>query len=190
MRTSAARTFREPTSRAPLARLARRAPAFTLLEMLIVLVIVGLIAAVSVPLFQTLIEGQVQREATRLARLIRVLRNEAVLTQTEYRLMMSLKERSYWVESRSNGKFAARQDSSLLSRHPFPTDMVLTDLVVLGDTHKANVEEKPVPIIVDPTGFVDSFLLHFVVSNTEYTLKVSGFRAEVDLVKGYVRDQP
>ena len=161
---------------------------FTLLEMLVVLMVLALIAGFSVPLFQNLIQGQVQRESTRLSRVIRVLRNEAVLTQTDYRLMVDLKEQSYWVEARSGDKYQPRTDVQMLRKYVLPASFHLTDLVVMGSTHSKNSEERPVPIYVDATGFTDPFMLHFTVDNVDYTFKVAGFRASVDLLTGYVRE--
>jgi Tfp pilus assembly protein FimT len=156
--------------------------------MLVVIVVMSLIAGVSVPLFQNMLQGQVQRESTRLSRLIRVLRNEAVLTQTDFRLVIDLKEQSYWVEARAGDQFKPRTDTSALRKYTFPASFRLTDLVVLGGMHAKNSEERPVPITVDATGFMDPFLLHFSVDGVDYTFKVAGFRAAVDLLNGYVRE--
>jgi|SRR5579863_3236059 len=165
-----------------------RRPGFTLLEMLVVLVVLSLIAMVSVPLFQTLVQGTVQTEATRLSRLVRVLRNEAILTQTDYRLVFDLKEQSYWVEVRNGERFQVRNDDTLLRKHVFPASFQLTDLSILGNTSTRNAAERPIPVSVDATGFMDPFLLHFAVDGAAYTFKVSGFRSTVDLLSGYVRE--
>jgi general secretion pathway protein H len=179
-----------PTFAAPICSARRRSGSggFTLLEMLVVLLVLSLIAGVSVPLFQTLIEGQLQREATRLSRLIRILRNEAVLTQTDFRLVLDLKEQAYWVESRSGETYRVRNDAAVLRRHDFPGSIRLEDLVVLGGVHTRASQERPIPITVDSSGFVDSFLLHFSFDGAEYTFKVSGFRSGVDLLNGYARE--
>jgi Tfp pilus assembly protein FimT len=156
--------------------------------MLVVLVVLSLIAAVSVPLFQTLVQGKVQREATRLSRLIRILRNEAVLTHTDFRLVISLKEQAYWVEARSGDKYQVRTDAAVLRKHTLPATLSLVDLVVLGGLHSREAELRPTPITVDSSGFVDPFLLHFNSDGADYTFRVSGFRAAVDLLNGYVRE--
>ena len=156
--------------------------------MLVVLLVLSLIAGVSDPLFQTLIEGQVQREATRLSRLIRILRNEAVLTQTDFRLVLDLKAQAYWVESRSGDTYKVRTEAAVLRKHTLPDTMHIVDLVVLGGVHTREAEERPVSITVDSSGFVDPFLLHFTSDGAEYTFKVTGFRTGVDLLNGYVRE--
>jgi hypothetical protein len=155
--------------------------------MLVVLVLLSLIVGVSLPVFQTLLQGQVQREATRLAGLIRALRNEAVLTRSDFRLVVSLKERAYWVEQRVDGRYRPRTEPSMLRKHSFPAAFRLTDLVVLGGSHTPLIE-RPVPLTVDASGFVDPFLLHFSVDGAEYTFKVTGFRADMDLLQGYLRE--
>ena len=155
--------------------------------MLVVLMLLALLVGVSMPAIQSLLEGQVQRETTRLASLIRTLRNEAVLSGSDYRLVIDLKERSYWVEERSDGRFQPRTEPSLLRKHVFPASFVLNDIVVMGGTHTPLIE-RPVPLTVDASGFMDPFLLHFTVDGTQYTLKVTGFRADMDLLQGYARE--
>jgi hypothetical protein len=155
--------------------------------MLVVLMVLALLVGVSLPAIQSLLEGQVQRETTRLASLVRMLRNEAVLSGSDYRLVIDLKERSYWVEQRIEGRFQPRKEPGLMRKHLFPASFVLTDLVVMGGSHTPLIE-RPVPLTVDTSGFMDPFLLHFSADGADYTLKVSGFRADMDLLRGYVRE--
>jgi len=163
-------------------------PGFTLLEMLVVLLLMSLIAGFAVPLFQTLLEGQVQREATRLSQLIRVLRNEAVLTETDFHLVFDLQQPSYWVEARSGETYRPRTDDAMLRRHTLPGSFSVTDLTVMGSVYTPRDVQRPVNIAVDPSGFVDPFRLHITVNGAAYTFQVSGFRPEVDLLNGYVRE--
>ncbi|MFI5400126.1 MAG: prepilin-type N-terminal cleavage/methylation domain-containing protein [SAR324 cluster bacterium] len=163
-------------------------PGFTLLEMLVVMLLMALIAGFTVPLFQTLLEGQVQREATRLSQLIRILRNEALLTQTDFHLVFDLQRQSYWVEARSGDTYRPRTDAAVLRTHTLPGSFAVTDLTVMGNVYTPRAEERPVPITVDPSGFVDPFFLHFTVNGAAYTFKVFGFRTEVDLLNGYARE--
>jgi type II secretory pathway pseudopilin PulG len=154
--------------------------------MLVVLVLLALVAGIGLPAVQALIQGPVQRETTRLASLIRMLRNEAVLTRTDFHLVIDLKEGAYWVEQRTAGRFRPRDEPALLRKHTFPSGFTLTDLTVMGGT--TPVVDKPVPLTVDSSGFMDPFLLHFTVSGQSYTLKVTGFRADMDVLPGYVRE--
>lgn len=164
----------------------RGLPAFTLLEMLVVLVLLVLVAGIGLPAIQSLIQGPVQQETTRLASLIRMLRNEAVLTRTDFHLVIGLKEGSYWVEQRTGDRFRVQEQPALLRKHRFPVAFTLNDLVVMGNP--TPIVEKPVPLTVDASGFMDPFLLHFTASGEAYTLKVTGFRADMDLLPGYVRE--
>jgi prepilin-type N-terminal cleavage/methylation domain-containing protein len=160
---------------------------FTLLEMLVVLVLLALMAGISMPVFQSLLIGPVQREATQLASLIRALRNEAVLTRTDFHLVIDPKARTYWVEQRTDQGFRKKEEPAMLRPHLLPASFVVQDVSVLGTTTSL-LDERPIPLTVDASGFVDPFLLHFSADGTDYTFKVSGFRAELDLLVGYVRE--
>jgi hypothetical protein len=92
------------------------------------------------------------------------------------------------VESRSGETYRVRNEAAVLRKHAFPDSIRLEDLVVLGGVHTRESQERPIPITVDSSGFVDPFLLHFSFDGAEYTFKVSGFRSGVDLLNGYARE--
>jgi len=153
---------------------------------LVVLTLLSLFVFLAVPAFQSLLEGTAQRESARLSGVIRLLRNEAVMTRRPFRLVLDLKEGEYFVEERDrNGKYAPVSGPRILTRYPLPSSMKIKDMVLAGNNRYPLTEQK-VPLAVDASGFMDAFSLHFSVSGNEYTLTVSGFTAETSLVPGYV----
>lgn len=173
-----------PTSAATNSR--RRDGGFTLVELLVVLALLSLFTFLAVPAFQSLLEGAAQRESTRLTGVIRLLRNEAVLTRRPYRLVVDLKEGEYFVEERDrSGRYNERSDPRLLARYRLPPSMKIKDMIVAGNS-RYPLTERQVPLAIDPSGFMDAFSLHFSVGDSEYTLTVSAFTAETSLVSGYV----
>jgi len=148
--------------------------------------VLALVMGLAVPAFQSLLEGAAQRESARLAGVIRLLRNEAVLTRRPYRLVLDLKEGEYFVEERdSSGAYRPRSEPRLLARYRLPSSMKIKDLVLAGNSRYPLTERK-VPLAVDSSGFMDAFALHFSIGGDEYTLTVAGFTAETSLVPGYV----
>jgi prepilin-type N-terminal cleavage/methylation domain-containing protein len=166
----------------------RGARGFTLLEILLVMALAAVLMFVAMPSFQTLLEGPVNQEAVRLAGVVRMLRNEAVLLKRSFRLVIDLPGGGYSVEQQDrSGQFAVRQDPSLLRTHAFPKTFKLTDVVLFGNVAHPLVDRK-VRINLDASGFVDPFLLHFTVDGAEHTYRLSGFKGEVQSVPGYARE--
>ena len=155
----------------------------------IIAAVLGLLALVmflALPALQNLLEGSLQREVRRLSGVVRLLRNEAVLTNSRFRLMFDLDKGEYRVEQRDEfGDYEQRDDPKELRPHAFPSSFDIKDLVLFGEVSRAE-PETVVPIIIDSSGYVDPFLLHFSDGAAEYTLRVTGFTGRIDLVEGYV----
>ncbi len=164
-----------------------RLRAFSLLEMLLVLGLLAVLMFITLPALQNLLQGQLTREVNRLTSVIRVLRNEAILTRNTFRLVFDFQANAYSVEQATpSGEFGQRRDPSILAPHRLPTDFKLQDVMLFGDLEHP-LSEKPVPVVLDASGFMDPFLLHFVAGGAPYTIRVSGFTAELHLLPGYVR---
>lgn len=163
-----------------------RGRGFTLVELLLVLSLMAVIMLFALPSFQNLLQGTLQQEAGRLAGVIRLLRNEAVLTHTTYRLMLDLKGGRYFVQQQdAEGSYHEIADPRVLAAHTLPRDLRLVDLTLLGRTYRTD-ETEPLPVLVDPSGYLDPFLLRFTHGDEDYTLRVAGFTGRVELVPGHV----
>ncbi|MCH7479310.1 MAG: prepilin-type N-terminal cleavage/methylation domain-containing protein [SAR324 cluster bacterium] len=174
-------TFPRKTCNRPRAR-----GGFTLIELMLVLVLLSLTLFLAVPAFQNLTQGSLQREVRRLTGVVRLIRNEAILTRRPFRLMFDLKARRYYVEELSReGKFVLREQPKELAAHTFPPSFVLRDIVVFGDKI-GQQRDRAVAVRVDISGLVDPFLLHFSEDGEEWTLKVLGLTGKMELEKGYV----
>jgi general secretion pathway protein H len=159
---------------------------FTLIELLLVLALMSVILLIGLPAFQSLLQSSLQQEVNHLTGMIRLLRNEAVLSNTRYRIELLLKESRYWVERQDDtGNYEQVTDPRELAPHRLPAALQVQDLELLGRVYRAN-EPDPVPVIVDASGYVDPFLLHFADGDKNYTLRVSGFTGRVELLEGHV----
>ena len=169
------RTFPARTSRAG------RAPGFTLIELMLVLVLLAIMLFLALPAFQSLVQSTTEREVNRLTSLIRLLRNEAVLTRRPYRLVFDLKQREYFVEELSlNGQLVEQTDPAILRRHRLPPSFQVKDIVLNGDTRHPMADRR-VDLTLDTSGFMDPFALRFTVDGTYYVLEVAGFTSDVNL---------
>lgn len=152
---------------------------------MLILALLGAVVFFVLPSFQSLLQGTVDKEVGRLAGVIRLLRNEAVLTRRPYRLVIDLKRQEYFVEERTlDGKYMAVSRPPILARHAFPAAFRIKDLILNGNT-RYPLTDRRVDLTLDTSGFMDPFALRFVVDEAKYTLVVSGFTAEVRLKEGH-----
>jgi prepilin-type N-terminal cleavage/methylation domain-containing protein len=164
----------------------RKPSAFTLIELMLVLGLLAIVMLLALPTFQNLLQGDLQREVNHLAGVIRLLRNEAVLTHTRFRLVLEPKENRFHVEEENlDGQYVRREQPKVLREHGFPSSFGIKDVVHFGEVIRTDRGE-PIPIQLDPSGMVDPFLLHFTEGDTPYTLRVSGFTGRVELLDGHV----
>jgi len=77
---------------------------FTLIEILIVLTIITMVLSIGIPAVQNVTYQRVNSSTRRFIGLIRTVRNDAVLLQTIYRLVLDLENKTYWVESQKSFK--------------------------------------------------------------------------------------
>lgn len=153
---------------------------------MLVLALLGMVMMLAVPAFQSLLQDSLDKEINRLTGVLRLIRNEAVLTRKTFRLMFHLKEGRYSIEEKTAfGNFVPRGDPKALMPHQFPASFVLKDIVVLGNRFERR-REAPVPVVVNNSGFVQPFLLHFSEDGKPWTLKVRGFTAKITLEAGDV----
>ena len=107
------------------------------------------------------VTSALEAETGRLAGMIRALRNEAVLSGARFRLMVDLREQSFFVEMMSQTGEFVQSDQEYLRRHRLPESMELESRELMGDTIRPERDIKPVPIFIDASGAIDPFTLHF-----------------------------
>ena len=128
------------------------------------------------------------RETNRLPSGLHLLRREAILGRTQYRLQIDLEAGAYWAEARDDrGRFHPILEPASLRRHILPEFLQLQDIAVYGTT-AGRITRQVVPITIDSSGFIDPFLLHFKEGQDEWTFRLTGFTGRVDLIEGYTDD--
>lgn len=151
------------------------------------LVIMTLLMLVALPAFRAMFETDRQRELNRLAATVRSLCTEAVLTRQAFRLEIDLPEQQYTPQVKdAAGRFIPIPDSRDLGTHKLPEAIRLVDVFPYGATAGA-ITARPVPIVIDRSGFIDPFLLHLREGRGDWTLRV-GFTCRPEILPGYVVD--
>jgi len=153
---------------------------------MLVIALLGIIMLLALPAFQSLLQGDLEREMTRLTGVVRMIRNEAVLTRRPFRIVFDLKEGAYAVEQRDSfGRYFQRNEPKSLKPHKLPASIVLRDMKVFGSRFE-RLREQPVPVAINSSGFIQPFLLHFTEDGKLWTLKVEGFTGDMKLEAGDV----
>ena len=163
-----------------------RAPrGLTMIDLLLVIVLMAALMMISVPAFHRLVEGHRAREVNRLVGLIHMLRNDAVLTNTRYRLVFDLPKNGYFVEKEvANGEFDRQESPRELRGHTWPEGLQMETMALFGDeTHLER--DTVVPVEVDTSGFIDPFRLHLTDGEDRYTLRVEDFTGSLELLEGH-----
>ncbi len=153
-----------------------------LVELIVVLALIGVLLLIVAPNFQRMLQSPLEAETGRLAGMIRALRNEAVLSGARFRLMVDLREQSFFVEMMSTTGEFVQSNQEYLRRHRLPDSIELEALELMGDTIRPERNIKPVPIFIDTSGAIDPFTLHFKYKDEDYAFRVRGFTGKVDLL--------
>jgi prepilin-type N-terminal cleavage/methylation domain-containing protein len=126
---------------------------FTLLELIVVIFIISLILAVSLPSFMLQEEGDLKSEAGRIASILRYLNDSAVSTKEMYSIHVKFKEKSIRYKIPEGDR---EEKIHYLSR------------VLLQS--KGNVSEGEVTIFFLPTGTGENFTVF--LTGTESTMEI------------------
>ena len=151
---------------------------------MLVLTLLIIVMSLAVPAFQNLLEDNLEKEVKRLGGVIRLVRNEAILTRTPFRLIVDLKESTYAVEEEDEfGRFLPRDDPKLFRTHTLPDTFELKEMAVYGSRFDRE-RDKKVPVLINVAGFVDPFSLQFFIDGKPWTIQLTGFAAKVELKEG------
>jgi general secretion pathway protein H len=160
---------------------------FTLVELSLVLLIIGLAAALVVPRFRDRSHSDLISHARRLAVTFRFLRQEAILNGRIYRLTYDLGEHRYWItsaEDRGDESQFERESGMLGKVVTLPPPVAFSD-VVLPFT-AGRVVEGLAATHFYPDGYIDETIVHLDNGTDVYTLAVMNpLTGRVAVVPGY-----
>lgn len=159
---------------------------FTLLELSVVLLIIGLLAAVALPRLGDLSGRRLDSSARRLAALVHYLSGEAAFSGRLYRLHYDLDQRAYWVTvltaPQGVGEFIP--DSSPLSRPvQLPPAIAFADVFVPS---VGRVRTGQVYTHFYPQGYADPTVIHLRDQHSRVvTVTIPPLTGEARVYEGY-----
>jgi type II secretion system protein H len=182
MATSAA-TSSEP---AALPSIRGRAAGFTLLEITLVILIVSVMVALTVPRLRDRGRTELESQGRRLAAVFRLVRSEAILSGSAYRVNYDLDAQRYWVtpEDATLGGADFIDDYRSLANGKvieYPVGMI--DVVL--PTLAGKIVEGQIYTVFYPDGSIDPTVIHLATENDASTLWLDPIRSRLRVEWGY-----
>jgi prepilin-type N-terminal cleavage/methylation domain-containing protein len=157
---------------------------FTLLEVMLVVLVIGMMLAVAYPRFRNLGGGDVKTEARTLIGRIQGLYAEATFTRRTHRLVYDLDERRYWGETQTEGGGFTPVERTFMAPVALPAGVDIKDVT----TERAGRrDEGKAYTYFLPLGRADLTTIHLEQEGDgELTLQVNPLTGKVRVEKGYV----
>jgi prepilin-type N-terminal cleavage/methylation domain-containing protein len=164
----------------------RRPDGFTLIEIVIVILIIGLIALILLPRITGYSGGNGKTAIRHLTGAIQTLRDEAEFRQKIFRLNLNISEQRYDVSFlNESGEFVPFQ-SDILGKAAFGGNIRLKDVVTL---RQGKVTEGTAYLFFYPLGRVEKGYFHFEEEGRPITLQVYPLSGKVKWYDGYIEEQ-
>jgi prepilin-type N-terminal cleavage/methylation domain-containing protein len=166
--------------------LGRGCSGFTLLEISLVLLIMAVVLALTLPRLRDPGRAELIAQSHRLQLTFRLLRSEAVMNGAAYRLNYDLDQQRYWVtpheQSADLGEFAV-DIGSLARGNRLESPVGMTDVVL--PTLAGKVAQGQIFTVFYPDGSVDPTVIHLANGHEAYTLWLNPMNGRLQLESGY-----
>jgi prepilin-type N-terminal cleavage/methylation domain-containing protein len=175
-----------PRNPHPSPDLSTGAAGFTLVELLVVMILIGLILSLALPRFSGFGEGEQARSAARyLAGMALEAHSQAVTETRPYYLCLNLKKGRYWLSLARPEKNDV--DTVPADARPLPRGLALED-VILPD--EGMVKEGVVSFGFWPNGGNEPGTLHLKQeSGAQMSLFLRPYFGRMDIQEGYLREE-
>jgi len=155
---------------------------FTLVELLVVIVLMGVILALAVPTTRDVLTGDNLKKASRqLIEMERKLRVEAVRDQLDYILCLDLPHCTYWVLT--SDMTPEKQDEIKKRSQHLPAGVVIMDIV--GENNKKQFEGE-VRIKFGKKNVCSPAIIHLAYEENRMTMVINPFLGVTDVYDKYV----
>ncbi len=160
---------------------------FTLIELTIIIVILGVMLSLIIPRLGEIGEANLKRSARHLTGMIRFLRDESQATKAVYRLRFDVQAGRYWAEvmtvtSDKTVEFM-KYSSAMGSEGSLSGQTTFRDVKVAGHPDDPYIQ-------FTPDGWVENALIHLRDGDEkDFTLIVNPLMGSTELRDGYVEEK-
>src|SRR5262249_54346233 len=154
---------------------------FTLIELSLVLLIMTVVFALVIPRLRDPGRTELLAHARRLVLTFRLLRDEAVLNGSAYRLNYDLTQQRYWVTADQSADLAdfIRDIGSLARGTQLEDPVGITDIVL--PTLAGKVNQGQIYTVFYPDGSVDPTVIHLANGRDAYTLWLNPMNGRLNM---------
>jgi prepilin-type N-terminal cleavage/methylation domain-containing protein len=159
---------------------------FTLLEITLVLAIMAVVMALTLPKLRDPGRAALMAQSHRLVLAFRLLRSESVLSGTAYRLNYDLDQQRYWVtpaEQVADLAAFARDIGSLARGTRLEAPVGIMDVVL--PTLAGKVAQGQISTVFYPDGSIDPTVIHLANGKEAYTLWLNPMNGHLRMDSGY-----
>jgi len=155
---------------------------FTLVELSLVILIIGLFCLLTVPMFAGWGEGSLQSSARRLAGTVKYLYNESALRRQEFRLEFDLEKSAYQARVlEPGGELTEVEGTGRLQR--LKGDVRFQDVDIVG---QGKFTTGKVTTIIHPVGWLEETVIHLKDEDGRIlTLRLMPFTGSTEIYEGY-----
>ena len=156
---------------------------FSLLELMVVLLVIGMVLALTFPKFQNLLQGDIKSVSIKMIGTIQYLYDEASFRRKVYRLNFDLTEGLYWGSYLEKSGQSSRVEIPVLSKTLIPDGVKIKDVVVL---HEGKVTDGKTFTEFYPNGGLEKTTIHLEDKHgKQLTLQINPLTGRVRVHEGY-----
>lgn len=164
-----------------------KAAGFTLIELTIIIVILGVMLSLIIPRLGEIGEANLKRSARHITGMIRFLRDESQAKKAVYRLRFDIQEGRYW------GEVMTRTSDDAVEFKRFSSEMgsegSLSGQTTFRDIKVASHPDDPY-VEFTPDGWVESAIIHLRDGDgRDFTLLVNPLTGSTELRDGYIEER-
>ena len=141
---------------------------FTLIEIIVVLMIIGIIAALVLPRITAISGAELKATARDLVGTVRLVYSTAAIKKLPYRIAFDLEKQIYWVEEKAGKEYVASKEP-LLGQRVIPDTVYIKRLDILKRTCSSYCKEY---IYFTPGGYVEPASIYVATLDNSQAMTV------------------